>query len=112
MMLNYSKTHPYYCHLEVPSYQDGNLKLVEPSLEHAESSYSWTADSSVIQYMGGDFDQPSVKKEKARLSEILNDPDEYNWMIELDGQIIGNVNINSIKKPVPNCVPEPAISQS
>lgn len=98
MKLNYSKTHPNYCSLEVPSYQGGQLKLAEPSLEHAESSLSWTADASVVQYMGGNFDQPSIEKERARINEIRNNSDEYNWMIELDGKTIGNVSINSIKE--------------
>lgn len=97
-MQNYSKIHPGYHPLEVPSYEGDIIKLVEPSLEHAESSLNWTADQSVVQYMGGNFDQPSVVKERARINEIRNNSDEYNWMIEMDGKIIGNVSINSIKE--------------
>ena len=96
--LNYSETHPNYCYLEILSYKDGNLKLIEPNLEHAEISLFWTSDSSVIQYMGADFDLPSKEKEIERINEIRENRDEYNWMIELDGHVIGNVSINGIKE--------------
>lgn len=96
--MNYIESHPGYCSLEVPAYQDGHLRLIEPNIEHAEMSLFWTSDSSVIQYMGADFDQPSKEKEIQRINEIRENPDEYNWMIELDGHVIGNVSINSIKE--------------
>lgn len=80
------------------THKDGQLKLIEPNLEHAEISLFWTSDSSVIQYMGADFDQPSKEKEIERIKEIRESQDEYNWMIELDGHVIGNVSINSIKE--------------
>jgi [ribosomal protein S5]-alanine N-acetyltransferase len=97
-LMSYSATHPNYCNLEVLTYQSGILRLVEPDLKHAESSLSWTADPSVVQYMGIEFDQPSKAKEIKRITEIRNNPDEYNWMIELDGKTIGNVSINSIEE--------------
>jgi RimJ/RimL family protein N-acetyltransferase len=80
------------------AYKEGHLSLVEPNLEHAEISLFWTSDSSVIQYMGADFDLPSKEKEIERINEIRENRDEYNWMIELDGHVIGNVSINSIKE--------------
>ena len=100
--LNYTETHPNFCYLEVLTYTDGRLKLIEPNLEHAEASVSWTLDSAVTKYMGGDFDVPSKEKEIDRLREIISNQDEYNWMIELDGQVIGNVHIDSIKETSTN----------
>jgi len=47
--------------------------------------------------MGATFEKPSKENEVKRINEILNNPDEYNWMIELNGKIIGNVSINSIE---------------
>jgi RimJ/RimL family protein N-acetyltransferase len=93
---NYTESHPDYCSLEVLTYTDGHLRLIEPNLDHAEASVPWTSDSQVTQYMGGDFDLPSKEKEVERLLEIINNQDEYNWMIELNGQLIGNVHVDSI----------------
>lgn len=96
--MNYSETHPDYCPLEVLTYNDGHLRLIEPNLDHAEISLFWTSDASVIQYMGADFEEPSKENEIKRIKEIRSNLDEYNWMIELDGHVIGNVSINRIKE--------------
>lgn len=48
--------------------------------------------------MGANFDQPSQAKERERIQEIRNNSDEYNWMIQLDGKIIGNASLNSIQE--------------
>jgi len=79
-------------------YKNGTLRLIEPNLKHATESLTWTSNTSVIQYMGATFEHPSKEKEVERIKEILNNHDEYNWMIELDGKVIGNVSINSIKE--------------
>lgn len=97
-MQNYAQNHPNYSPLDVSTFKDGKLKLVEPLREHADNSLQWTSDSSVIKYMGADFEKPTKEKEIGRIMEIRNNPDEYNWMIELNGNIIGNVSINRIKE--------------
>jgi RimJ/RimL family protein N-acetyltransferase len=79
-------------------YKNGTLRLIEPNLTYADESLTWTSDTSVIQYMGATFEQPNKGKEVERINEILNNSDEYNWMIELDGKAIGNVSINNIKE--------------
>ncbi|QQR84213.1 GNAT family N-acetyltransferase [Candidatus Peregrinibacteria bacterium] len=94
--MSYQENHPNYRELEVSDYTSGRLKLAEPKLEHAEKSLKWTSDLGVIQYMGTEFGEPSINKEQERISEIRKNLDEYNWMIELNGQAIGNVSINSI----------------
>lgn len=48
--------------------------------------------------MGADFEEPSKENEIKRIYEIRSNLDEYNWMIELDGHVIGNVSINNIKE--------------
>ncbi len=94
--MNYPDTHPNYSTIEVKTFSGGKLHLIEPQLEHAEIGVSWTSDDTVIQYMGADFSEPSVEKERARIEEIRAHVDEYNWMIELDGKVIGNASINYI----------------
>ncbi len=96
--LNYQETHPNYCYIEVLPYKNGTLNLIEPNLSHADESLSWTTDNSIIQYMGAPFEHPSKEKEMERIKEILCNTDEYNWMIELNGKIIGNVSINNIQE--------------
>jgi len=49
-----------------------------------------------VQYMGADFDGVDLKTEEKRILDIINNPYEYSWMIELDGKLIGNISLNSI----------------
>lgn len=46
--------------------------------------------------MGADFSELSTATEEDRLKKIIESNDEYSWMIELDGKVVGNTCINSI----------------
>jgi RimJ/RimL family protein N-acetyltransferase len=96
--MNYQDTHPYYHELEVKSYKDAELQLIQPDLKYAEASLQWISNPEIVQYLGADFSNPSLEGEQKRIQEILENKDEYHWMIELNGKVIGNVNINSIAK--------------
>lgn len=96
--MTYTSSHLNYSELEISSYKKGLLRLIEPKLEHAKESLSWTSDPEVTRYMGADFSEPTLEKETKRIQEIRRNEDEYNWMIELNGKIIGNVSIKSIKE--------------
>ena len=96
--MDYTKSHPNYCELNIPSYTKGLLKLIEPKIEYAKISLNWTSNPEIVQYMGGDFSNPSIEKELERLQKIIETTDEYNWNIELNGAVIGAVAINKIKE--------------
>jgi RimJ/RimL family protein N-acetyltransferase len=97
MDLEYSKSHPNFLELEIPRFTQGRLKLIEPKTDYAKTSLSWTTQPEIVQYMGGDFSNPSLEKEVERLKKIIETTDEYNWMIELDDRVIGAVGINKIQ---------------
>ncbi len=84
--------------LDAPGYPGGDLRLVEPSLEHAPLSLRWLRDPEVGQYMGVDFSDVSLATEQRRIRDILDGDDVYGWMIELDGQVIGAIEINRIQE--------------
>jgi RimJ/RimL family protein N-acetyltransferase len=48
--------------------------------------------------MGADFSDVSITTEEMRIRDILASKDTFGWMIELDGQVIGAIEINSIKQ--------------
>lgn len=96
--MSYKESHPPYEELAV----DG-VNLVSPDMEHAEASLSWVKEIDVVQFMGADFPSPTVEGERKRIREILDSHDEYSWMIELDGKVIGNVCINSIQESTKKC---------
>jgi RimJ/RimL family protein N-acetyltransferase len=48
--------------------------------------------------MGADFSSVSLATEEKRIHDQLNDPNALSWMIELDGRVIGNIELNSIKE--------------
>ncbi len=98
MDLEYSKSHPNFLELEIPRFTKGRLKLVEPKTDLAKASLSWTRNPEVVQYLGGDFSNPSLEKEVERLKKIIEADNEYNWMIELDNRVIGAVAINKIQE--------------
>lgn len=91
--MKYQEAHPGYEELT-----SDDVRLIQPDLEHAEPSLLWVKDNDVVQYMGADFPAPTVEGERARIQEILENKDEYSWMIEMDGAVIGNVCINSIQE--------------
>jgi RimJ/RimL family protein N-acetyltransferase len=84
--------------LDISSYPHGRLRLIKPSLEHAPLSLKWLSDPEVGRYMGADFSGVSIATEKQRIRDILAGDDTYGWMIELDGQVIGAIEVNRIKE--------------
>jgi hypothetical protein len=48
--------------------------------------------------MGVDFSDVSLATEERRIREILDGDDAYGWMIQLDGQVIGAIEINRIQE--------------
>ena len=84
--------------LDVPSYPHGKLRLIKPSLSHAPLSLKWLKDPEVGQYMGADFSDVSIATEEKRIQDLLENPDRFSWMVEPDGHVIGNIEINSIKE--------------
>lgn len=95
---NYFTHHPGYREIEVSDYSSGKLRLVVPCLQYAKVSLDWVSEHEVMQYMGADLSNLSFEGEIQRLTNIIKDADAYHWMIEVDGKIIGNININNIQK--------------
>ncbi len=102
--MTYQSSHPHYRELEIGDYPSGKLLLVEPKIKHAKQSLNWIKDPEVIKFVDTDFANSSLKSEQNRLREILNNQNEYHWMIELNGNIIGNVSLHSIAQASKNNV--------
>jgi len=94
--MNYKKLHPFYQEFEISNFSSGKLRLIEPKIEQAPQTLPWVLNHEVVQYMGADFDEVDLKTEQKRIHDIINNPHEYSWMIELDGKLIGNISLNSI----------------
>lgn len=93
----YQEFHPFYKELEIPEYSLQKLKLVTPDIKYAKESLDWVSDKEVGKYMGTDFSDVSLHGEEQRLKEIINNPDAYHWIIEVDGKAVGNINLNEIE---------------
>ena len=78
--------------------QAQTLRLVAPSPAYAPITIQWIHRPEVIQYLGADFSQMTEEDEVAHLQNMLDDDDRYSWMIERDGEIVGNIEINDIRK--------------
>ena len=74
------------------------LRLVKPSPTYAPITIQWIHRPEVTQYLGADFSQILEEDEAAHLQNMLDDDDRYSWMIERDGEIVGNIEINEIRK--------------
>lgn len=74
------------------------LRLVKPSPTYAPITIQWIHRPEVTQYLGADFSQMTEEDEVAHLQNMLDDDDRYSWMIERDGEIVGNIEINDIRK--------------
>lgn len=96
-MQTYQEVHPSYKELEISEYSLHKLKLVTPDLKYAKESLDWVSDKEVGKYMGADFSDVSLLSEVQRLKEILSNSDAYHWIIEVDGKIVGNINLNEIE---------------
>lgn len=96
-MEEYIKTHSLYEELDVPQVSGYTVRLLLPELKYARPSLEWVSDKDVGQFMGADFSDVSLAGEEKRLVDILHDKDSYNWIIEVDGKAVGNININEIE---------------
>ena len=74
------------------------LRLVKPSPAYAPITITWIRRPEVTQYLGADFSHMTEEDEVAHLQNMLDDDDRYSWMIERDGEIVGNIEINEIRK--------------
>ena len=74
------------------------LKLVRPKKEYAKTTFKWISRPEVTKYLGEDFSKTTYENEVEHLEGISTDKDCFSWMIELDSRIVGNVEINQIKK--------------
>ena len=74
------------------------LRLVRPTPKYAPLTIKWISQDEVTQYLGADFSKMTEADEVTHLQGMVNDDDCYSWMIERDGEIVGNVEINEIKK--------------
>lgn len=85
--------------IDIPSYsQTHKLRLVKPDPTHVPITIKWIRRPKVTQYLGADFSQMTEEDEVQHLQNMVNDDDRYSWMIERDGEIVGNVEINEIKE--------------
>jgi RimJ/RimL family protein N-acetyltransferase len=88
---SYILDHPGYRELST----DG-LRLITPDVRYAPDSLRWLSDPEVGRYMGADFSDLSLAGEDKRLRDIIANTDAYDWMIEWEGRVIGNLSLNSI----------------
>ena len=77
---------------------DKFTKLIRPGLSSAQASVEWLRDPEIGKYMGADFSDISIETEEKRLQDIIDSDDEYNWSIEVNGIIVGNIAIREIKE--------------
>jgi RimJ/RimL family protein N-acetyltransferase len=89
-----------YAHdIDIPSYSaTKKLRLVKPDQKYAPITIKWISKKEVTQYLGADFSGMTKEDEVKHLKNMVEDDDRYSWMIELDGEIVGNVEINEIKE--------------
>lgn len=95
---DYELSHPGYRELDVINERDPSMKmrLIKPDLAHASASLGFLSEEEVWKYLGGDYSGISIESENERLQKILNDEDAYHWMIEVNGRIVGNINVRGI----------------
>ena len=84
--------------IDIPSYSSAQvLRLVRPDVKYASITIKWIRRPEVTQYLGVDFSGMTEADEVRHLRNMIDDDDRYSWMIELDGKIVGNIEINEIK---------------
>lgn len=85
--------------IDIPSYSTTKkLRLVKPDPKYTPITMKWISQNEVTQYLGADFSKMTIEDEVAHLNNMITDDDRYSWMIERDGEIVGNVEINEIKE--------------
>ena len=72
------------------------LVLRKYKMEDAQAMYdNWASDPMVTKYLSWDAHQ-NVEKTQSRIAEIISQyekPDCYEWMIELEGVVIGTIGL-------------------
>lgn len=85
--------------IDILSYSgERKLRLVRPDPKYAPLTIKWISQDEVTQYLGADFSKMTEADEAKHLQSMVDDNDRYSWMIERDGEIVGNVEINEIKE--------------
>lgn len=84
--------------IDIPFYDiTKKLRLIKPDPKYAPVTIQWISKDEVTKYLGADFSKMTVEGEVKHLENMVDDNDRYSWMIELDGEIVGNIEINEIK---------------
>lgn len=85
--------------IDIPSYDKiKRLCLVKPNPKYTPITMQWISKDEVTKYLGADFSKMTIEDEVKHLEGMVDDGDCYSWMIELDGNIVGNIEINEIKE--------------
>jgi RimJ/RimL family protein N-acetyltransferase len=85
--------------IDIPAYsKTKKLRLVTPDPKYAPITIKWISQDEVTQYLGTDFSKMTIDDEVDHLKNMIDDDNRYSWMIERDGEIVGNVEINEIKE--------------
>lgn len=84
--------------IDIPFYDiTKKLRLIKPDPKYAPVTIQWISKDEVTKYLGADSSKMTVEDEVKHLENMVDDDDRYSWMIELDGEIVGNIEINEIK---------------
>lgn len=87
------------------------VQLVEPDVERdAPISVQWLQGETgrdTLQRMGvpdNDIIEPTLESERGRIKSFLDREDQLNWMIEIDGRVVGAIWVDlkpqgSVKAP-------------
>jgi [ribosomal protein S5]-alanine N-acetyltransferase len=92
----YASSHPRYREIDVTDWSRGRLRLITPEVRHASEGLSWLKRPEVVRFLGGDFSDLSIEGERRRMRVILDDSDAYHWEIEINGRVVGNINLHDI----------------
>ena len=85
--------------IDILSYSgERKLRLVRPDPKYSPLTIKWISQDEVTQYLGADFSKMTEADEAKHLQSMVDDDNRYSWMIERDGEIVGNVEINEIKE--------------
>lgn len=89
------------------------IRLIEPNVERdAQLGHLWLAAEDgrrTLSLMGvADKDNraTTLDEERSRVEGFIENPDQLNWMIELDGRVVGSVWVDLEPK---HTVPAPAV---
>lgn len=89
----------YAKNIDIKFYRNsGQLSLVQPDPKYASLTSKWIGRSEVTQYLGADFSNFTLNDEIEHLINMVVDEDLYSWMIKLDDEIVGNIELNEINK--------------